>query len=273
MFFCFPLPARLSGTSRTTDPDTPVTAPENNLFQERMADADIRPVQNSLSSLSGCRREFVKRGYRSILALNILVPSYLFGGFAEIFRGRTDIGVILLFVPVILGVAGWLSVRSAGRTGKKVNLRVISQSEHTDMAVAYIVIYLFPAVHPHPWLALLLLTVASLIIEVGADPFPANPMFKVFGRRLATVDIEEEDGVRRRIVLIVPKEDRTIPAHVRAVSLGGGVFLLPPENRESYRTGTGLSGERTPVVRDFSGARKNASEGVTNITNRRDARH
>ena len=76
----------------------------------------------------------MKRGYRSILALNILVPSYLFGGFAEIFRGRTDIGVILLFVPVILGVAGWLSVRSAGRTGKKVNLRVISQSEHTDMA-------------------------------------------------------------------------------------------------------------------------------------------
>lgn len=238
-----------------------------------MADAEIRPLSKSLSSLSGCRRGGVKRGTRSILALNILVPSYLFGGFAEILRGRPDIGSILLFVPVVLGVAGWVSVRSAGRKGKKVGLRVISQSEHTDMAVAYIVIYLFPAVHPHPWLALLLLTVASLIIEVGADPFPANPMFKLFGRRLATVDIEEEDGVRRRIVLIVPKEDRTIPAHVRAVSLGGGVFLLPPENEESYRKGTGLAGERTPVVRDLSGTRRNAPESVTNITNRRDIRH
>ena len=87
----------------------------------------------------------MKRGYRSILALNILVPSYLFGDIAEVLRGRPDIGSILLFVPVVLGWAGWISVRSAGRTGKRVGLRVISQSEHTDMAVAYIVIYLFPS--------------------------------------------------------------------------------------------------------------------------------
>ena len=196
----------------------------------------------------------MRRGYRSILALNILVPSYLFGGFAEVLRGRPDIGGILLSVPVLLGLAGWISVRTAERTGKKVGLRIISQSEHTDMAVAYIVIYLFPAVHPHPWMALLLLTFASLIIEIGADPFPANPMFKLMGRRLATVEIEEEDGVRRRIVLIVPKEDRTIPARVRAVSLGGGVFLLPDGSRRM-------------------GGKRGTPEAVTDVTNRRDVRH
>jgi hypothetical protein len=209
----------------------------------------------------------LRRGYRSILALNILVPSYLFGGFAEVLRGRPDIGGILLSVPVLLGLAGWISVRTAGRTGKKVGLRIISQSEHTDMAVAYIVIYLFPAVHPHPWMALLLLTFASLIIEIGADPFPANPMFKLMGRRLATVEIEEEDGVRRRIVLIVPKEDRTIPARVRAVSLGGGVFLLPDGSRRMGRK------RGDPVDRDVSGPRESSPETVTDITNRRDARH
>ncbi len=209
----------------------------------------------------------MRRGYRSILALNILVPSYLFGGFAEVLRGRPDIGGILLSVPVLLGLAGWISVRTAGRTGKKVGLRIISQSEHTDMAVAYIVIYLFPAVHPHPWMALLLLTFASLIIEIGADPFPANPMFKLMGRRLATVEIEEEDGVRRRIVLIVPKEDRTIPARVRAVSLGGGVFLLPDGSRRMGRK------RGDPVDRDVSGPRESSPETVTDITNRRDARH
>ena len=215
----------------------------------------------------------MKRGYRSILALNILVPSYLFGDIAEVLRGRPDIGSILLFVPVVLGWAGWISVRSAGRTGKRVGLRVISQSEHTDMAVAYIVIYLFPAVHPYPWLGLLLLTVASLIIEVGADPFPANPMFKVFGRRLATVDIEEEDGVRRRIVLIVPKEDRTISAHVRAVSLGGGVFLVPPESEGKFRAGNRITEDRPSVARDLSTSRKSAMDVVTNVTNRRDLHH
>ena len=209
----------------------------------------------------------MRRGYRSILALNILVPSYLFGGFAEVLRGRPDIGGILLSVPVLLGLAGWISVRTAERTGKKVGLRIISQSEHTDMAVAYIVIYLFPAVHPHPWMALLLLTFASLIIEIGADPFPANPMFKLMGRRLATVEIEEEDGVRRRIVLIVPKEDRTIPARVRAVSLGGGVFLLPDGSRRMGRK------RGDPVDRDVSGPRESSPETVTDITNRRDARH
>ncbi len=209
----------------------------------------------------------MRRGYRSILALNILVPSYLFGGFAEVLRGRPDIGGVLLSVPVLLGLAGWISVRTAGRTGKKVGLRIISQSEHTDMAVAYIVIYLFPAVHPHPWMALLLLTFASLIIEIGADPFPANPMFKLMGRRLATVEIEEEDGVRRRIVLIVPKEDRTIPARVRAVSLGGGVFLLPDGSRKT-------GGKRgSPVDRDTSGSRESSSGNVTDVTNRRDVRH
>lgn len=209
----------------------------------------------------------MRRGYRSILALNILVPSYLFGGFAEVLRGRPDIGGILLSVPVLLGLAGWISVRTAERTGQKVGLRIISQSEHTDMAVAYIVIYLFPAVHPHPWMALLLLTFASLIIEIGADPFPANPMFKLMGRRLATVEIEEEDGVRRRIVLIVPKEDRTIPARVRAVSLGGGVFLLPDGARR-------MGGKRRdPADRDISGPRERSPETVTDITNRRDARH
>jgi hypothetical protein len=116
-------------------------------------------------------------------------------------------------------------------------------------------------------MALLLLTFASLIIEIGADPFPANPMFKLMGRRLATVEIEEEDGVRRRIVLIVPKEDRTIPARVRAVSLGGGVFLLPDGSRKT-------GGKRgSPVDRDTSGSRESSSGNVTDVTNRRDVRH
>ncbi len=248
------------------------TAPDENPFLERN-DSDERTTHDGAARLLYGRTVFLTRGFRSILALNILVPSYLFGAIAEVLRGRPDIGGFLLVVPVLLGVAGWFSLRIAGEKGKPVALRVISQSEHTDMAVAYIVIYLFPAVHPHPWMALLLLTLASLIIEIGADPFPANPMFKVFGRRLATVDMEEGDGVRRRIVLIVPKGDRTIPAHVRAVSLGGGVFLLPPgPEKAKFRGGLRAVG-RASAVRERTVPEERSPESVTDVTRRRDGDH
>lgn len=196
----------------------------------------------------------MSRIYRSILALNILVPSFLFGGVAEIFRGRPDIGSLLLLITLLLALSGWMSLGIARKKGRAYPVRVISQSEHTDMAVAYIIIYLFPAVHPHPWLALLLLALASLIIEVGADPFPANPMFKVFGKRLATVDVEEEDGVRRRIVLIVPKDSMIISSHIRAIPLGGGVYLASERTGEAARVSRPEAVSWQRPVREESGA-------------------
>lgn len=85
-------------------------------------------------------------------------------------------------------------------------------------------------------------------------------MFKVFGKRLATVDVEEEEGVRRRIVLIVPKDSVIISSHIRAIPLGGGVYLASERAGET----AGITRPEAVLwqkpIREESGADRNWSD-------------
>lgn len=164
---------------------------------------------------------------RSILALNILVPSFIAGSFAEfIVKKHPEKGIFLLLCGAILLFAGLVLLRRMSRRPASQKLFVESQTEHTDMAVAYMIIYIFPAVHPHPMLAVFLLSLVGIFIEVGADPFPANPMFKILGWHLVSADVNTSSGKKKKVVLIVPLSQEELDGTTNSVAIGGGVYIV-----------------------------------------------